>query len=62
MWLSILLVCLTPLATSCNVMAKTKELFSSERQCKEDGSEVASNLINQRIYAISICMKIGETA
>jgi hypothetical protein len=62
MWLGLLLACFSPSATSCNIMAKTDQLFYSEQECKAEGTEVANNLLNQNVYAIPMCVKIGENA
>jgi len=62
MWLGLLLACLSPSATSCTIMAKTDQLFRSEQGCMAEGTEIANKLLNQKVYAIPMCVKIGENA
>jgi len=62
MWLGLLLACLSPSATSCTIMAKTDQLFRSEQECTAEGTEIANKLLNQKVYAIPMCVKIGENA
>jgi len=62
MWLGLLLACLSPSATSCTIMAKADQLFRSEQECVSEGTEVANNLLNKNVYAIPMCIKIGENA
>ncbi len=62
MWIGLLLACLSPSATSCTIMAKTDQLFYSEQECVAEGTEVANNLRNKNVYAIPMCVEIGENA
>jgi hypothetical protein len=50
------------MATSCEVLANTKEMFYLESECKSDATKMASYLISQGAVAVPLCFKIGESA
>jgi len=62
MWVAIIFACTSQMATSCEVLANTKEMFYSESECKSDATKMASYLISQGAVAVPLCFKIGESA
>lgn len=56
-----MLMCTDPSALSCNVMAKS-ELFYSEQACLKEAEQLATTLLQQGVYAIPHCHKVGESA
>jgi hypothetical protein len=59
-WVGVLLVCLNPSSLSCKIVAKT-EAFFSEEACVEESKIVATNLLQQNIYAVPQCFAIGTS-
>ena len=58
MWLAVLLVCTTPSALSCQVVAKP-EPFYVEEACKQETIIITDDLISKGMYAVPTCVKIG---
>lgn len=61
MWIGIILMCTEPSALSCSIMAKS-EAFYSEESCLKEADQVATALLNQGVYAVPHCHKVGESA
>jgi len=62
MWLGILLVCFTPHALSCQVIAKASEPFYSEEACLKEAEKIAEMTIAQGAYAVPHCVEIGTNS
>jgi len=60
MWVGIMLMCTDPSALSCSVMAKS-EAFYSEEACLKESEQLATTLLQQGVYAIPHCHKVGES-
>jgi hypothetical protein len=58
MWVAVLLMCTTPSALSCQIVAKP-EPFYTEEACKQETIIVTNDLIAKGIYAVPICVEIG---
>ena len=58
MWIAVLLMCTTPSALSCQVIAKP-EPFYVEEACKEETIIITNDLVSRGIYAVPTCVKIG---
>lgn len=61
MWLAVILSCTSPLADSCQVLAKSDELFYSEAACKEETNTMVLYLTSIGVMASPVCFKVGET-
>tara|TARA_B100001094_G_C18159413_1_gene788362 strand:- start:900 stop:1088 length:189 start_codon:yes stop_codon:yes gene_type:complete len=62
MWVAIVLACSNQMAISCQVLANKDELFYNQSLCKEDASKMANYLVNIDVFAVPICIKVGESA
>lgn len=60
MWIAIILLCQNPSALSCQVLAKTDEIFYSEQECKEEVVAVATDFMSKGLMAIPNCFKVGN--
>jgi hypothetical protein len=59
MWLGIMLLCLSPSATSCEILTKDSELFYSEASCLKEANLLADIANSNGAYAVPLCVKIG---
>lgn len=62
MWVAIVLACSTQMATSCQVLANTKELFYIESACNDDATKMAEYLVTQGVVAVPLCFEVGKSA
>jgi len=62
MWVAVLLTCMTPLAKSCQVLAKSDEFFYSEEACKAETTTMVLYLESKSFSASPFCFKVGESA
>ena len=62
MWLGVVLICFTPHALSCQVVAKGAEPFYSEQACLEESAYLAETMIAQGVYAVPNCVEIGQSS
>ena len=60
MWVGIMLMCLSPSALSCQVIAKP-EAFYSEQDCLDESAKLTETLLAKGVYAVPACVKIGTT-
>ena len=60
MWVGIMLMCMSPSALSCQVIAKP-EAFYTEQSCLEEAAAFADDLRSQGVYAVPACVKIGTS-
>ena len=58
MWLAFMLLCSTPEALSCEVMAKTTSTFATEEECAQEAIIVARYFQSMGYLAIPECQKI----
>ncbi len=58
MWIAFMLLCSTPAAISCEVMAKTEATFQTEEACSEEAILVARYFQQKGYLAIPECVKI----
>ena len=58
MWVALMLLCATPAAISCEVMAKTEATFQTEEACAQEAILVARYFQQQGYLAIPECQKI----
>ena len=58
MWIAFMLLCSTPAALSCEVMAKTESTFATEEACTQEAIVVARYFQQQGYLAIPECQKI----
>ena len=58
MWIAFMLLCSTPAAMSCEVMAKTESAFPTEEACAQEALIVARYFQQQGYLAIPECQKI----
>jgi hypothetical protein len=59
MWMALVLACTSESAFSCQVMANSKELFRTEKECKADSYNMSSYLMSKGSYALPICIEVG---
>jgi hypothetical protein len=59
MWLGIMLVCLSPIATSCEILVKDSELFYSKASCLKEANQLADIANSNGAYAVPVCVEIG---
>ena len=58
MWLGVLLMCTTPSALSCQIIAKP-EPFYTEEACKQEILMLTNDLIEKGVYAVPTCIEVG---
>jgi len=58
MWVAFLLLCTTPAAMSCEVMAKTESTFPTEEACAQEAIIVARYFQSRGYLAIPDCQQI----
>ena len=58
MWVAIMLLCSTPAAMSCEVMAKTESAFPTEQACAQEALLVARYFQSKGYLAVPECVKI----
>ena len=58
MWIAFMLLCSTPEALSCEIMAKTEATFATEEACAQEAMIVARYFQQQGYLAIPECQKI----
>jgi len=58
MWVAFMLLCTTPAAISCEVMAKTEATFHTEEACAQEALLVTRYFQQQGYLAIPECKKI----
>ena len=58
MLVAVLLMCTTPSALSCQIVAKP-EPFYTEEACKQETIVVTNDLVAKGMYAMPTCVKIG---
>ena len=58
MWIAFMLLCSTPAALSCEVMAKTKSTFPTEEACIQEALIVARYFQEQGYLAVPQCINI----
>jgi hypothetical protein len=58
MWIAFMLLCSTPAALSCEVMAKTEATFVTEEACAQEALLVARYFQEQGYLAIPQCINI----
>lgn len=58
MWIAFMLLCSTPAAMSCEVMAKTESTFPTEEACAQEALIVARYFQSKGYLAIPECQKI----
>ena len=58
MWIAFMLLCSTPAAMSCEVMAKTESTFPTEEACVQEALIVARYFQSKGYLAIPECQKI----
>ena len=58
MWIAFMLLCSTPAALSCEVMAKTEATFTSEEACAQEAVLVARYFQQKGYLAVPECTKI----
>ena len=58
MWVAFMLLCSTPAALSCEVMAKTESTFSTEEACAQEAIIVARYFQQKGYLAIPQCKEI----
>jgi len=58
MWIAFMLLCSTPAALSCEVMAKTEATFTTKEACAQEAMIVARYFQQQGYLAIPECVKI----
>ena len=58
MWIAFMLLCSTPAALSCEVMAKTTSTFPTEESCAQEALVVARYFQSKRYLAIPECQRI----
>ena len=58
MWIAFMLLCSTPAALSCEVMAKTEATFTTEQACAQEAMIVARYFQQQGYLARPQCQKI----
>lgn len=62
MWLAIMLVCANPSAVSCQVLAKTDEVFQTKQECETEVKSAAQEFQLRGVLAVPSCFKVGESA
>tara|TARA_B100000902_G_scaffold197627_1_gene188650 strand:- start:11169 stop:11363 length:195 start_codon:yes stop_codon:yes gene_type:complete len=58
MWIAFMLLCTSPAALSCEVMAKTEATFPTEEACAEEAIVVAKYFQSKGYLAVPECRKI----
>jgi len=58
MWLAFMLLCSTPEALSCEVLAKTTSTFTTEEECAQEALVVARYFQSMGYLAIPECQRI----
>ena len=58
MWIAFMLLCSSPAALSCEVMAKTEATFTTEEACAQEVMVVARYFQQQGYLAVPQCQKI----
>ena len=58
MWIACMLLCTSPAALTCEVMAKTEATFATEEACAQEALIVARYFQEQGYLAIPECKKI----
>jgi hypothetical protein len=58
MWIAFMLLCTSPAALTCEVMAKTEATFATEEACAQEALIVARYFQEQGYLAIPECKKI----
>ena len=58
MWIAFMLLCSTPAALSCEVMAKTEATFVTEEACAQEALLVARYFQEQGYLAVPQCINI----
>tara|TARA_R100001510_G_scaffold54401_1_gene57078 strand:+ start:1078 stop:1308 length:231 start_codon:yes stop_codon:yes gene_type:complete len=58
MWIAFMLLCSTPAALSCEVMAKTTSTFATEEACAQEALVVARYFQSKGYLAIPECQRI----
>ena len=58
MWVAFMLLCSTPAAMSCEVMAKTESAFPTEQACAQEAVLVARYFQQKGYLAVPQCTKI----
>jgi|TARA_R110002049_G_scaffold20238_1_gene74697 hypothetical protein len=58
MWIAFMLLCTSPAALSCEVMAKTEATFPTEEACAEEAIVVARYFQSKGYLAVPECQKI----
>tara|TARA_R100000995_G_scaffold78902_1_gene49729 strand:- start:132 stop:326 length:195 start_codon:yes stop_codon:yes gene_type:complete len=58
MWIAFMLLCSTPAALSCEIMAKTAATFPTEEACAQEAIIVARYFQEKGYLAIPDCQKI----
>ena len=58
MWIAFMLLCTSPAALSCEVMAKTEATFPTEEACAEEAIVVARYFQSKGYLAVPECRKI----
>lgn len=62
MWLALVVVCTTPDVVSCNVLAKSDNVFLTEESCREEVTYAVDLLSPSVYYVFGGCSKLGEAA
>ena len=62
MWLAMLLICSTPEAFSCTIVAQPDNLFYSEEACMREVLTGIEVLGPQAFHVTGGCIKIGSSA
>ena len=58
MWIAFMLLCTSPAALTCEVMAKTEATFATEEACAQEALIVARYFQEQGYLAIPQCINI----
>ena len=58
MWIAFMLLCSSPAALSCEVVAKTEATFITEEACAQEAMVVARYFQQQGYLAVPQCQKI----
>jgi hypothetical protein len=62
MWVAIIMLCTSTLATSCEMRANTNEFFFSKASCEAKAFSYGRMLINKGYGVVPVCFKVGKDA
>ena len=62
MWVAIIMLCTSTLATSCEMRANTNEFFFSKASCEANAFNYGRMLKNKGYGVVPVCFKVGKDA